>query len=365
MVGAIFATLSDMNKLLLSLTLAITLTGFGCVPKLGVPPDATGNTKPTALEPDAVLPIAGYASRRTYKSFGEYISDRFRGYHVGDDVEYDENKEDVPVVAIAAGKVRKFGRTSGYGGLAVIEHKVGNETVNALYGHLDLKSSNLKEGDAVERGQFIANLGDSQSAETDGERKHLHFALYQGDDLRVNGYEPKADGVKRWLNPTDFFLKHNVKLEDYSRAYNPARDLGGNTFKVRFAMPGGTEVEYIPELPALNLFTLRGEGSARERSVMLIRYFDANKFTTLSSVTIYETKNVTAGGNKYDARRYDIEKKPGVADFAYQPSWRNARHIVTDFASRSGSARYYVVAENPKLASAVYEAVLASMQVVD
>src|SRR3989344_4541173 len=60
------------------------------------------------------LPIVGYSSRRTYKAFGEYIQDRFTGYHVADDVEFSDKKERIPVVAIARGTVRKIGRVSGY-----------------------------------------------------------------------------------------------------------------------------------------------------------------------------------------------------------------------------------------------------------
>ncbi len=342
---------------------SLALVGASCIP----PPSPPGRVEPELAkqEPQAVLPIAGYASRRTYKQFGEYIADRFRGYHVADDIEYDEVKEEVPVVAIAAGTVRKFGRVSGYGGVAVISHVIGDETVNAIYGHLDLGSDTWQEGAKVERGQFIANLGDSKSAATDGERKHLHFGLYRGDELRLQGYETKAEAVGVWLNPTDFFASHGVAIEDYSRAYNPARDLGGSTYKVRFAIPGGMEVEYVHELQALNIFTLKGAGTARERSQIFIRYFDAASFLTLPTVTIHSTEDVLVGQRKYKARRYDIEKKSGVPNFPYQPTWRNARHTVTDFTNASGFGRYYVVAKNPTLSDAIYQAVLMSLQVVD
>lgn len=364
--GSVFATITTM-KLLATTILSLALLGAGCsVPPSAAPapttPLDTSGVKPA--EAEAVLPIAGYASRRTYKMFGEYISDRFSGYHIGDDVEYGEVKTEVPVIAIAQGTVRKIGRVSGYGGVVIIQHTVGGKKVNAIYGHLDLASSKLRVGASVARGDFIANLGDGESTETDGERKHLHFALYEGDELRLSGYEKNADDVRRWLNPTDLFLQHKVELPDYSRAYNPNLDLGGSSFKIRFAIPGGMEVEYVPQLKALNIFTIKGEGTARERSQLFIRYFDASGFQTLSGVTVYDTKDITVGQGKYAARRYDIEPKPGVADFAHQPAWRNARHIVTDFTGGNGVARYYVVAKNPKLTDNMYEAVLASMQLV-
>jgi len=53
-----------------------------------------------------------------------------------------------------------------------------------------------------------------------------------------------------------------------------------------------------------------------------------------------------------------------VADFPYQPSWRNERHIVTDFKTGPNYARFYVVAKNPELSENIYKAVLAGIQVV-
>lgn len=69
------------------------------------------------------------------------------------------------------------------------------------------------------------------------------------------------------------------------------------------------------------------------------------------------------GTGDYVARQYDIEKNADVADFADQPSWRNERHIVTDFRSAEGYTRYYVVAANPELDPEVYEEFLASMTI--
>ncbi|MDP3985890.1 MAG: hypothetical protein Q8P77_00445, partial [Candidatus Veblenbacteria bacterium] len=191
----------------------------------------------------------------------------------------------------------------------------------------------------------------------------LHFALYKGDELRLNGYEKDAAKVRDWINPTDFFEEHSAGLEDYSRAYVLA-DLGSNVFPIRFAVPGGMEVEYVPQIQALNVFTLVGEGTARERSQIFIRYFDAVDFQTLSTVTIHSQDDMNVGEGNYPARRYDIEKKPGVADFAYQPSWRNQRHTVTDFKTGPNYARFYVVAKNPTLPDNLYQAVLAGMQVL-
>lgn len=145
------------------------------------------------------------------------------------------------------------------------------------------------------------------------------------------------------------------------RTFEPATDPGGSVFPITFEIPKDWEVEFIPSIEALNLFTLTGEGSALERSQILIRYFDAEQFLTLSTVEIFDTQELTVGKEAYTARRYDIQKKAGVPDFTDQPLWRNGRHIVTDFRDADGFTRYFVVAANPGLDPTVYEQVLASM----
>lgn len=149
-----------------------------------------------------------------------------------------------------------------------------------------------------------------------------------------------------------------------SRTYDPDRDLGGDIFHLQFTIPAGWEVEYVPSIEALNLFTLSGSGSARERSQIFIRYFDSSAFSTLRAVTIHSTEELVVGTGNYTARRYDIEKKSGVPPFPDQPSWRNERHIVTDFRDKTGFTRYYVVAARPDLDPSLYESILAGMTIV-
>lgn len=154
-----------------------------------------------------VYPIEGYQERLTVKRFGTYVHDRFRGYHAGDDIEFtsaEDQVREIPVVAIATGTVARVGFVSGYGGLIVIRHSIGGEEYTALYGHISLTSSQVKVGDQVEPGQKIAVLGAHESGETDGERKHLHFALYKGYDGRINGYESSKAGLSKWIDPATF-----------------------------------------------------------------------------------------------------------------------------------------------------------------
>ncbi|TSC76600.1 MAG: peptidase M23 [Parcubacteria group bacterium Gr01-1014_31] len=366
-----------MKKIILAALIVIFTAG--CVPanrQTVVSPTVTpGPSATPALQPTAtpqpspipstavVLPIAGYRERRTFKVYGQYVQDRFRGYHTGDDIEYADISKDVPVFAIADGEVVAARRVNGYGGMLIIRHTVAGRTVSALYGHLDLNSARAT-GTKVKAGEQIAILGDHKSSETDGERKHLHFHLWDGDGEKLAGYAQTEAALGDYLNPTDFFLAKGLDV------LPPAREIryGANgtpaphpTFDgMSFQLPAGWAVEYVPQIQSLNLFTLTGKGIARARSNVFIRTFTADTFLTLDTVTIHQTKDGQING--YDLIRYDLEKKPEVPDFPYQPAWRNARHIVTDLRANPGRSVFYVVAQNPTLPTAVYSDLLGTLR---
>ncbi len=317
-----------------------------------------------------VLPLDGNIAsyNPTYKRFGEYFEDRFLGYHVGEDSEVvpEDEAQEVPIRAIATGTLRFLDSVSGYGGVMVIAHDIEGEIINAIYGHIDIGSTKLQVGDTVMTGEFLAHLGDNKSKETDGERQHLHFALYKGDEIQIQGYEKNARNLQNWINPQDFFMTHRVDLNNtgWQSSYNLIEPSGKNIFKLELLLPKNWDIEYIPSLQALNLYMVSGNGTARERSQVFIRYFDANKFLTLSSVDVLSTKDVQVGAQSYTGKQYEIEKKSGIADFTDQPSWRNKQHRVTDFRDKEGFTRYYVVAKNPNLDMETYQKVLESMTIV-
>ena len=360
-------------KMVTGVVMTVALLGAGCAaskPSAPEPLSYATATSSVALPLDGN--IAGY--NPTYKRFGEFFSDRFTGYHVGEDSEVvpedlgPGETQEVPVHAIANGMVMFAGHSSGYGGVVVIAHEVASGTVNAIYGHLDSKSAVVKKGDRVRAGQFIANLGEGFTSETDGKRQHLHFALYRGGELRLRGYEPTPARVRDWINPHDFFREyitsyHRGSGEISSDALTDPQ--GKRVFgKLTFVVPDDWDVEFVPTLKALNLYRVSGSGTARERSQLFIRYFDADRFLTLGTVSILSSSDLDVGAGNYRARRYEIVKKPGVPDFPDQPTWRNAKHTVTDFRAGDGYTRYYVVAANPDLDPAVYDRVLSSMRII-
>jgi murein DD-endopeptidase MepM/ murein hydrolase activator NlpD len=335
---------------------SLLLVGFGCAPASGViPPEST--PAPLLLKEglgvvtsEQILPVDG---QLTYKGFGEFFEDRFNGYHVAIDL---EAPADMPVYAIEDGEVTFSDWVSGYGGVMVVKTILSDRTQSYLYGHLDPESMK-GVGDAIASGEQIAVLGE-KGEETDGEREHLHLAMYEGDEVRLKGYETSASAIDGWLNPFDFVRSDIIDRRSSELIYD-----GSDQFSLEFDVPAGWDIEYIPSIQSLNLYTLAGEGTARERSQILIRYFDASSFLTLSTVTIHSTEDLTVGTGDYIARRYDIEKNAGVADFADQPSWRNERHTVTDFRLENGRTRYYVVAAKPELDRVVYENLLSTMTI--
>jgi len=312
-----------------------------------------------------LLPIAEYQQRRTFNSFGEFSQGTLAGYHVGEDIEYtDVLLREVPVRAIAQGVVRRIGNVSGYGGVLVVLHTIGERKVYAIYGHIDFASSDLSQGDHVQKGEFLANLGDHESEETDGERKHLHFALYEGTELRLQGYESSSQAVESWINPHNFFEEYGYDMQSPVRTFNPKTELGGSTYSLEFHIPQGWEVEYVRAMDALSLYTLSGRGIALERSQVFIQHFDATSFLTLSTVIIHGVED-TIVGEGYTARRYDIEKRAQVSPFTGQPSWRSERHDATDFRKGVGRTRYYTVAARPGLETKIYEDILASINIIE
>lgn len=159
-------------------------------------------------------PIQGFTSRITKKHFGIYITpetspiqpDRFTGYHTGADAEYDDVAEDVPVRAVADGMVVVGQFVHGYGGVVVIRHDLGSGIVPllALYGHLD-PASIPQAGKQVKRNEVVGILGDGFTEETDGARKHLHFAMLKKAEADIRGYVKDAEELSGWYDPLEFY----------------------------------------------------------------------------------------------------------------------------------------------------------------
>ena len=158
------------------------------------------------------FPLSNAHDRITKKPFGIFITpetspvspERFHGYHAGTDFEIlpDEEDADVVVSAMCDGPVIVSRMVNGYGGVLIQKctlEEVGLVTV--LYGHLALNSMKHEIGTNLTAGQSIGVLGVGFTAETDGERKHLHLSVHRGEAIEYRGYVQSEAELQAWIDP--------------------------------------------------------------------------------------------------------------------------------------------------------------------
>jgi len=110
------------------------------------------------------------------------------------------------IYAVADGVVRWIRSGGDWGGIVVTEHKdEEGEKITALNGHCGMWVF-VKGGERVRKGQLIAQMGLSFSAENGGHGAHDHFGMYAGAFSEGHCYgrgmnDRTKDG---WLVPADF-----------------------------------------------------------------------------------------------------------------------------------------------------------------
>lgn len=161
-----------------------------------------------------VAPLPNAASRVTKKPFGIYITsatslvqpERFAGYHTGTDFEVfsDEIGKNITVDAVCSGKLILKEYASGYGGAAVQSCTFENQPITVVYGHLKLASIKASIGQILSIGDPLGILGTDKSAETDGERKHLHLSFHKGTGINILGYAGSQNALSSWIDPCQY-----------------------------------------------------------------------------------------------------------------------------------------------------------------
>jgi murein DD-endopeptidase MepM/ murein hydrolase activator NlpD len=164
-----------------------------------------------------VAPLNDALSRITKKPFGLYVRpgdspvspERFQGYHAGVDFETTvaEQGTDVVVRAICTGSLLVKKWASGYGGVAVQACRIGTQDVTVVYGHLRLASVDVALKQEVKQGERIGLLGTGFSAETDGERKHLHLGVHKGTAIDIRGYVQTKTELDQWIDVRQYLAK--------------------------------------------------------------------------------------------------------------------------------------------------------------
>ena len=193
------------------LILIIIFSGFLIYKnKFIIPKPSVIQTTPTPIQTiiNLTYPVAEFKTRITKKFFGTYIThqnspikpEKFTGFHTAVDVEYEDTMSDIPVYSIDDGQIIYSGEVNGYGGFIAIQYS----QYIGIYGHLRPKSL-LPNKSVVKKGDIIGVLGTGYTSETDGERKHLHFAILKGTKIDFRGYVQSKSELSLWLNPLDLF----------------------------------------------------------------------------------------------------------------------------------------------------------------
>jgi hypothetical protein len=166
--------------------------------------------KPELPPPPFQAPLDRAGERVTKKPFGIYITpknspvkpEKFRGYHTGTDFEIfpEELNADVAIVAICDGTISQKKYASGYGGVLVESCELDGQSVTIVYGHLKLASIGKKVGDEISKGEVTGILGRAYSAETSGERKHLHLGVHKGSTVNILGYAQNQGELSGWVD---------------------------------------------------------------------------------------------------------------------------------------------------------------------
>jgi hypothetical protein len=185
--------------------------------KINVEEKTAGNPASSSFNSQRVLkpPVMNAKDRIIKKPFGIKVSpqnspvqpERFSGYHTGTDFEVtsEELNKEVIVYAICGGEIIQKKRVSGYGNVIAQSCSLENQPVTVLYGHLSFSGSvSVKVGDHPLAGEPVAVLGADKSADTDGERKHLHLSIHKGKIIDYRGYVSLEGDLKNWFNPEEY-----------------------------------------------------------------------------------------------------------------------------------------------------------------
>ncbi len=135
-----------------------------------------------------------------------------------------------------------------------------------------------------------------------------------------------------------------------------------NVFNFKSNIPSSWKVENIPATDSINIYDPAHQAdNSLDQSQIFIRHFKANSFLTLTTVDVISREEVVIKGRK--AIRYEIEKKPGIANFTGQPLWRSSKHKLVDirYADRSPS-EFYVFSYNPLLSAEVFEKFISELE---
>ena len=115
---------------------------------------------------------SGYFMRPTTGAITSPFGPRSGKNHYGVDIGKGGRPGDVPIVAVADGKVVKSYLSSSYGNCVILEHTIEGRKYQTLYAHMTYRA--VAAGQTVGKGQVLGNMGNTGRSEG----AHLHFEIH-------------------------------------------------------------------------------------------------------------------------------------------------------------------------------------------
>lgn len=126
-----------------------------------------------------------------------------------------------PIYSCANGVVTfAYDVRGGWGRVTIIRHAYRDAAtgkikfVDSLYGHL--RSSMVKVGDKVKRGQQIGTMGNNRGMYP----AHLHFEIRHNLSIGMQR-ESVSKSLTNWADPTSFIKSHRILKKEWRRATVP------------------------------------------------------------------------------------------------------------------------------------------------
>jgi len=248
-------------------------------------------------------------------------------YHTGFD---GSGAANTPVYAAISGTVKLKGYVNGYGGMLIIEGRVGGETVCILEAHMRSSSITVAVGAWVTEGQQIGVLG--YSNENGGWPEHSHYAVHRGpyvtgnacdETWKFHGYTTGCD-LGSWYDPMKFnpFANAHAANGGESKLGQPSSDFITSCGTLYREYNGGS----------YGRCALVQNGS----NVFLVRTGFFNKYASMGGVCSRLGKPTGNEYSYYDAQRYAVVSRQNFTG-GYMIWWMNYAYVYDAWGGRIAS----------------------------
>ena len=236
----------------------------------------------------------------------------------------------VPVYAVADGKVFDIGRSTGSGNAGIYvwtRHEFANYDILTRYAHLQDGSIKVYVGSTIKQGQQIANMGG-----TFGYANHLHHDVWKVP----KGYKFNwGDRAKYAVNPTQYLFlfddqSHGENANGVTRVVGSKNIVSRNT--------NNNQIEVVGSLKCR-------KGAGTNQSILgLIDYgiYNYSETKTANGYTWYNVGFGWIAGTKEDTKVYPKQEVKKIGKPVAKDTSKNQVEIITDILiCRSGSGTSY------------------------